>query len=651
MKKILLTVAAALALGAGSFAQTTYFSQDFEGTTGSALPTGWSQTVAVGTPNDSVGWNTGDVTTLNSADFTPPAHTRFVEVNDDAFEFANNTNSFLMTPSINLAAATSPFLSFDCSYLAQTYGGFTEVATVEVSTDGGTTWTVVSTLAGNVALWWEPRHINLSAYAGMANVMIGFRYSDNTGWLYAWAIDNVVVSDPIANDLALTGLDQVAGAPSSWGVAGGTKTLSGTVYNNGASTVTSYNVNYIFNGGAVVTYPVTGVSIPAFTSATFTDATAITLPATAGTYPVSAWVSLTGDANAANDSATTSITVFDSLVPKTVLIEEFNQASCDPCAAATPNLDSVYANNASRSIMVRYHVNFPGRDCMDSVTLGAFVQDQLTFYNVTGVPDAQVDGAYVYPGAAGPGSMSTAVLGAAASVGSPFKIVVTPSFDAATHTYSFSAAVTSYAALPAGLTLRAALTIDKLTYAANQSTESIPQTKFPEVAENMFPNAGGQSLAAFTSGSTQTLTGSWTKDHPWASDAAVWKYDSTSTGKIVAWVQDDATGFVYQVGYAAVTTTGPEGVTAVVSNSGSMDVYPNPANKTATVALSLKENASVTMEVVNAVGQVVYTTPAQNRNSGVSMSTIDVSNFAAGQYFVKISVGTEIMTKQLTVIK
>jgi hypothetical protein len=242
MKKILLTIAACFTLAAGSFAQTVYFSENFESTSGSALPSGWTQSVAVGTPNDSVGWNTGTNSTLSSSGYAPPAHTRFVAVNDDQFPGANNGNSFLMTPSFSLAAATAPFLSFDCYYYAGSYGGITEGATVEVSTNGGTSWTVLGPLASNVSTGWETRYINLSAYAGQASVMIGFRYSDSTGWMYGEAVDNISVFDPMANDLGLTQINPNPNQPNNYAAAGSNVNFTGTVTNYGSNTVTSFNV-------------------------------------------------------------------------------------------------------------------------------------------------------------------------------------------------------------------------------------------------------------------------------------------------------------------------------------------------------------------------------------------------------------------------
>ena len=82
-----------------------------------------------------------------------------------------------------------------------------------------------------------------------------------------------------------------------------------------------------------------------------------------------------------------------------------------------------------------------------------------------------------------------------------------------------------------------------------------------------------------------------------------------------------------------------------------MDVYPNPATSTATVAVKLNVAADVKMEVYNMAGQVVYSMPAESRNAGTSVSSINLANLANGDYFVRVSVGADVLTKTLTVAK
>jgi len=549
---------------------------------------------------------------------------------------------WLLTPSFSV---TSPdmVIQWDDNDL-----GSGEPISVYVSSTAGTTIAAF----GSTPIYHAPctaggvfgtHQVPLTAYNGMT---IRVAFVDDTVNNWALGLDNVQTTILSAYDVSVNAIYL-----NPFVQTGSSNTVTGNLHNAGVTTITGFRLNYSVNGGAAVQNYVSGVSVPLGGDYTYT-ATAPWVPATSGTYTIKVWAdSLNGgnmDANHANDTSTTSVLVIDTLQPKKVLIEEFNQASCDPCAEATENVDSVHTNNLSRTSMVRYHVNFPGRDCMDSVTLNPFVQARLTYYNVSGVPDAQVDGYYVYPGA---GYLTTDIIGQAAAVGSPVSITVTPSYNASTHTFTVSSTIKSYGALPSGLKAYAALTIDTIKYHANQSTESIPQYSFPEVAENMFPNSGGTTLSAFTSGSTQTLNLTWVKNHPWGSDYAVWAYDSSITGKVVVWVEDDAKQYVYQSASAPVSTLFSSAVNNVTAEAGSFNVYPNPASNTATVAVNLVESADVKIEIYNAVGQMVFAMPTEHRDSGSSSAMIDLAGYASGQYVVRATINGQVFTQKLTVIK
>ena len=639
MKKLVLTFVAAIGLAASANAQLA-----LENFNTGVFPTGWtlindghtvsgSFTTVTGLPAalTAAAWveqatGTGQYSMITTSDFTPAA----------------TADRWMITPAFNVTSSNM-VIQWDDYDL-----GSGEAIQVLVSPTAGTTAasftaTVYSAPAGTGGL--VTHQVPLTAYNG-TSITVAFR--DNTTNNWGLFVDNVQTAILHGLDLGVTAMYSAPFVQT-----GSSNTITGVLHNFGVVTTTSCNLNYSVNGGAPVTTSLTGLSNVLGSDYTYTSTTPW-VPSTAGTYTIKVWadqINGSADEYNPNDTFTSSILVVDHLSPKTVLLEEFNQASCDPCAAATPNLDSVYVNNLATSIMVRYHVNFPGRDCMDSVTLSPFVSSRLSYYAVSGVPDAQVDGQYVYPGA---GGLSSTIIHQLGAFGSPFTIAVTPTHNSTTHAYTFSAVITSAGPIPAGLKAYAALTVDTVTYARNQSTESIPQTLFPEVAENMFP-AAGSALGAFTTGSTQTITGSWTKNHPWGSDYSVWSYDSSKNGKIVVWIEDDATKYVYQSAYAAVrtidTTISRVGVVAVNGNSGSLEVYPNPASQSATVALNLVAADNVKFEVYNMAGQLVYSMPAEMRNPGTSRTLIDLSTFATGDYFVKVSIGSEVLTQKLNVIK
>jgi hypothetical protein len=92
------------------------------------------------------------------------------------------------------------------------------VSTAEVSTDGGATWTVVWT--DDVLLDFTPvtRTVDISAYDGMPNVQIGFRY---TGFdAHAWWLDDVLIDGAGGPSYSIAGL--AGGGTATLTVAGAT---------------------------------------------------------------------------------------------------------------------------------------------------------------------------------------------------------------------------------------------------------------------------------------------------------------------------------------------------------------------------------------------------------------------------------------------
>ena len=92
------------------------------------------------------------------------------------------------------------------------------VSTAEVSTDGGLTWTVVWT--DNVLIDYNPVVItlDLSAYDGMANVQVAFRYFGIDA--HTWWIDNVLVDGGTGPSYSITGL--AGGSTATLTVSGAT---------------------------------------------------------------------------------------------------------------------------------------------------------------------------------------------------------------------------------------------------------------------------------------------------------------------------------------------------------------------------------------------------------------------------------------------
>ena len=79
--------------------------------------------------------------------------------------------------------------------------------------------------------------------------------------------------------------------------------------------------------------------------------------------------------------------------PRTVLVEEFTQASCGPCAVQNPGFEAVLNANTSNVVSIMVHSWWPGFDPMyNDNTVDA--DARIYYYAVqnVGVPYATVDG-------------------------------------------------------------------------------------------------------------------------------------------------------------------------------------------------------------------------------------------------------------------
>ena len=153
------------------------FDEDFEE---GSLPEGWDRT------SNGVGWEIGD--DLQSFFFPIPPNTIYAASNDDAAGPGNDgSEDYLVTPSLDFTDFPSGVVEFDSYY----NGNFSQLAFVEVSTDGGQTFEVVEQI--DPADGWIRRSVDLSAYAGESDVRIAFHADDDGAFASGWAVDDVQV--------------------------------------------------------------------------------------------------------------------------------------------------------------------------------------------------------------------------------------------------------------------------------------------------------------------------------------------------------------------------------------------------------------------------------------------------------------------------
>lgn len=84
-------------------------------------------------------------------------------------------------------------------------------------------------------------------------------------------------------------------------------------------------------------------------------------------------------------------------------------------------------------------------------------------------------------------------------------------------------------------------------------------------------------------------------------------------------------------------------------NTGVSDIYPNPANATAKLNVTLNESADINISVTNLLGQTIYQAAKTNAGSGIHTFSMDTKTWGNGVYFYTVTFGGNKVTKKLIV--
>lgn len=634
-----------------SLAQTTIWSEDFESpTVAPALPTDWTQQTAATT-----GWktNTGKVT-YGQTGWVCPAHTQFAVV-DDWNNNENNHPSILVTPFIDLTSASHPFLQFDYFYVGASYGssGPTEKASVLASIDSGKTWTELSVMTGD-DVNWQKSYINLASYIGKNNLKLGFKYDDGGGGssnpLITFAIDNPTVFEPVASDISATTVTPAAGTLLAYAAANTNAPIKVTVFNNGYDTIKSFNSNYQVNAGAVVTDNITGVSIAPFTSYTFSFLTPYTMPSTLGDYKFNIWTTATADINNSNDSVSTTITDASFMPSKKILLEEGTGSWCGWCPRGAVYMDSVFHLYPDHVSPIAVH----DQDAMSISAYDAFISAKIGGY-----PNVVIDRREHYD----PSTLLD-IYDREKDYFGFADITLTP-VDAGGFNLSVKATVKPAIDLNGDYRLAMVLTEDNVNHDTstydqhNYYSGNIPLTGaghdwFAEgsivpgadmfyqfVARGIYPSTGGASSSLPSS-----MTAGNTYDYTFTENNVAQPFNRANMRYIVMLIRN-TDGQVLNSSYATVSAS----VANVNAGINSLMLFPNPATTTSFVGLNLKESTSVSVDVIDMLGRVVYSVPAQQMTAGNHKVQINTSNLASGNYTVKVQTDKGAVSQQLSVTK
>ena len=622
MKKTLLLASLLTAL----IANSQILTQDFEG---AGLPTGWTRSQS--TP--SVGWVFG--ATLSSQYWAIPTHTKYAASNDDANDNQAATLNVadkdrLITPPLDLTGQTAVAIKFDAFYT----GAYGSVATVEVSTNGGSTWATILTLDPNEA-WQNNISANLTAYAGQANVLVAFRHNDMGAWADGFALDNVSVYVPPANDAKINSI-----ALNRYGLINTNSNLVLNVTNLGSNPMTSLTIDW--NDGTSHSQ-VVNVNIAPFATADVTHPTALNYAAAVEKTIAVNITNVNGgaDADMTNNSGSKSFNSLSQASTKKVIIEEGTGTWCQWCPRGAVAMDQMFQTHPNDFIGIAVHNG-------DPMTVAAYDGGA----NFGGFPGCNVDRALLDQsvsaslfenyyqqriGLAVPAALSMTVTGTTNKT-----IVANATFRTVFASANYRLGVII---VEDNVTGTAAGYNQSNAYAGGSTPmggyESLPN---PVPAAIMVYDHVGRALLGGYSGQANsvpaTITDGQTVNYTFT--YAVPTTSNSANMSAVVVLIDNATGEIINAEKQSISGANVNEMETIAFN-----VYPNPASDLVNISFE-GENTDYSISLMDIQGRVISSREIANA-SGEQVVSFSTENVAKGSYIVTVTSNGATTTKNVVI--
>ena len=320
-----------------------------------------------------------------------------------------------------------------------------------------------------------------------------------------------------------------------------------------------------------------------------------------------------------------------------VLIEQFTNAGCPPCAASSPAVYSYVNSNTDKVVAVAYHTSFPYNDSMYHEN-PTDANTRVAFYGVSSVPHSIVDGNY-YRNAS---NRFVSKIDSLITV----RDTATPRYEIDLNTLNLTAGqlngsfkLTSNDAGNSSedLTVHVVViekNVLKSAYAASPGANV--ETEYGYVMRKMFPDANGTTILHKSLGGVDTVPFSWNLNH----------IKEESELRVVVFVQNNSTKEIYQ---AKLFT--PDNLPSSISDMKRDDeqsalIYPNPSTGKFNIKLSSDQNIE-SFEIVDLLGNIKYeqTFNEKTRESNVAL------NLPAGSYILIVNGFSSVSYRQLLIIK
>ncbi len=319
---------------------------------------------------------------------------------------------------------------------------------------------------------------------------------------------------------------------------------------------------------------------------------------------------------------------------KIVLIEQFTNSSCPPCAQHSPVVYDFANNHDSNTTVIAYHTSFPYNNDSMNLENPVDVSQRVSYYGIPSVPYSIVDGnVYSDASASFTPNMSTIISNRSSNI--PKYSIENIWLNLNENELSGSFKFISQDTNNANENLTAHIVViekDVLKSAYAASPGNNAETHYEYVMRKMFPNANGTLLINKNLNNIDTLSLQWNLNH----------IKDIQELRVIAFVQNNSDKEIYQT---QVFT--PQIFPLNISEKNApfkINIFPNPAQNKLFITLPDKKFIH-SFEIINQLGELVF---SKNIHSEIQSVSIPL-NLNNGIYFIKMNSIETSLTEKIIV--
>ena len=330
------------------------------------------------------------------------------------------------------------------------------------------------------------------------------------------------------------------------------------------------------------------------------------------------------------------------------LVETFTSSTCPPCNQGNSTLEGFLANpaNDDETVSLKYQMSWPSTGDPYFTDEG---DTRRNFYSVSSIPQTHIDAQF----GGNPANLTQASFNTQYAIDPVMNIEAYYQVNESSQTVDVQVDLEALQAVSVGNRVYVAI----FEYTTYNNVKTNGETEFYHVMKKMIPGATGQAFPSMAQGATNHYEFSYTFNGSYVlppnatqpvDDAIEHSVEEFSDLGVAVWVQNVTTKEILQAGYA-INGYSPSGLEENETMVTSLNLYPNPAASTTTIAFDLAEVQDVRLQVYNLLGQRVINKMLTNNKVGRNTNAINTTDLHNGVYTVELLIGNIKKSKRLIV--